>query len=366
MQALDILDSPLQWETERQNRIHQDAIELRRKQARIDVTHREMPAEHQQLPDPHANAMRAVQTAHLASTDAASLRGEWVDKVFRIPRMRSALIPLDDAKEGAEWSKPFALRKADIEPLASFFSGYKQSRLFMPGLAESHIDEEDGLAEAKLDFAVRALLDLKQVGARVILDPPVQIDAQIEFHDLEEELRDCRDHVRARSLIKVAQSVHEKQLAQAVGRGLEMGNALHDALMGDGHINLIRAWERRHGRKPTVQELHQMLTTGKVTANRRSIPVSTGKAARAPVDIVRKEAPVPPWAEAAVPSVKPKESVLQCPAIDTPVVVQDAVEPSQSNDAPTPVVPNRTRQVLMYVLHAAASTAALIAYAWYF
>jgi hypothetical protein len=34
MQVLDLRDNSLQWETERQNRIHQDAVEQKKKQAR--------------------------------------------------------------------------------------------------------------------------------------------------------------------------------------------------------------------------------------------------------------------------------------------------------------------------------------------
>ncbi|MFC7514612.1 hypothetical protein ACFQUU_06310 [Herbaspirillum sp. GCM10030257] len=145
MQALDILDSSLQWETERLNRIHKEALELRKKQARDEPIRNETATD-----DPASPIIRAAQFSKAAVVDAASLRSEWIDKVFRIPRMRSALIPLDEGKEGAEWSKPFSLLKADIEPLGSFFSGYRQSCLFMDG----------GGAEPQLDFTVRALLDL--------------------------------------------------------------------------------------------------------------------------------------------------------------------------------------------------------------
>jgi hypothetical protein len=355
MQALDILDSPLQWETERQNRIHKEALELRKKQARNEPVRNEASAD-----DSASPLIRAAQFPKAAVVDAASLRGEWIDKIFRIPRMRSALIPLDEEKEGAEWSKPFSLLKADIEPFASFFSGYRQSRLFMDG----------GDAEPQLDFTVRALLDLKEVSHKIILDPPVQIDAQIEFHNLEEELRDCRDHVRARNLIKFAQNVHDKQLEQAVVRGREMGNALHDALMGEGHGNLIHAWTQKHKRKPTVQELHLLLTTGKITADRRpaaaaAVPMRE-KPARPVVEMVRKEAPVAPWGEPVAQVAQPKQVPVQ-PVQARPVTaIPEVADEAESEEVAKKVAASRMRQLLMYGLHATIGTAALIAYAWYF
>ncbi|WP_057290487.1 hypothetical protein [Noviherbaspirillum sp. Root189] len=355
MQALDILDSPLQWETERQNRIHKEALELRRKQARDEPMRNETAAD-----DPASPIIRAAQFSKAAVVDAASLRSEWIDKVLRIPRMRSALIPLDDEKEGAEWSKPFSLLKADIEPLASFFSGYRQSRLFMDG----------GDAEPQLDFTVRALLDLKKVSHKIVLDPPVQIDAQIEFHNLEEELCDCRDHVRARNLIKFAQNVHDKQLEQAVVRGREMGNALHDALMGEGHGNLIHAWTQKHKRKPTVQELHLLLTKGKITAdNRRPAAVAAPvmeRSTRPVVEMARKEAPPAPWVEPVAQVVQPKQAAVQ-PVHARPVTaIPDVAGEVESEEVAKKVAASRIRQLLMYGLHATVGTAALIAYAWYF
>ena len=351
MQALDTLDSPLQWETERQNRILKEALELRKKQARNEPVRSDASAE-----DPASPIIRAAQFSKAAAIDVASLRSEWIDKVFRIPRMRSALIPFDNEKDGEEWSKPFSLLKADIEPLASFFTGYRQSRLFM-----------DGGGEPQLDFTVRALLDLKEVSYKIVLEPPVQIDAQIEFHDLEEELRDCRDHVRARNLIKFAQNVHDKQLEQALIRGREMGNALHDALMGEGHGNLIRAWAQKHKRKPTVQELHLLLTTGKITADERRPATAqvVERSTRPVAEMVRKEAPATHWVEPVAQVTQPKPAAVQ-PVQTHPVTAIPEITGEAESVEAAKKVASRTRQLLMYGLHATIGTAALIAYVWYF
>lgn len=216
---------------------------------------------------------------------------------------------------------------------------------------------------------MRALLDLKEVSHKIILDPPVQIDAQIEFHDLEEELRDCRDHIRVRNFIRFAQNVHDKQLEQAVIRGHEMGNALHDALMGEGHGNLIRAWTQKHKRKPTVQELHLLLTTGKITADERrtaavAAPVME-RAIRPVAEMVRKETPVAPWVEPAAQVTQPKQVTAQSVPARPVTAIPEIAGEAESGEVAKKVA-SRTRQLLMYGLHATTGTAALIAYVWYF
>ncbi|MFC7514611.1 hypothetical protein ACFQUU_06305 [Herbaspirillum sp. GCM10030257] len=201
----------------------------------------------------------------------------------------------------------------------------------------------------------------------------MQIDAQIDFHALEEELRDCRDHVRARNLIKFARNVHDKQLEQAVVRGREMGNALHDALMGEGHGNLIHAWTQKHKRKPTVQELHLLLKKEKITAdNRRPAAVADPvmeRSTRPVVDMVREEvsvAPAAPWIEPASQVAQLKQTAPQSIQTRPSIVVSDTAIEGQSEAATKKAVPSRARQLLIYGLHAIICTTALIAYAWYF
>lgn len=376
MHALDVVDNPLQWETERQNRIHQEALEQRKKLANAGAG-----AGSSARSLPRNDGMGGKAEAALPSDsgqkgflgDVDRLRYYWIDKVLRIPRIRSALIPLDDTSEADSWSKPLSLKKADIEPFASFFRGYCRSRLFLEpvSLRAGHIDSSETL---QLDFPVRALFELRGFDSKFIFDPPVQIDAQIEFHDLDEDLRDCRDHARMRMLIEMAESTHDKQLEQAVARGREMGDALHEALMGEGHVNLIRAWERVHQRKPTIQELHLMLTTGRISVEQRQDAASASlrhRPASAPASV---PAPGERVAEAV-----PRRAVPITPRAPAPQVASIPVEPdvpeeevdisvsaSEAKASPSSSPSARVRQVLLYLLHAAVGGAALAAYTWYF
>lgn len=346
MQALDLLDNPLRWETERQNRIHQEAIEQKKK-----------PARSESLPAGRAisDTIGAVsRVPHTPLDEALELSGEWTDKVFHIPSMRSALIPLDEAGEGSDWSKPFSLQKADMEPWLSFYKGYKESRLFLEALAGAEVDT------LQPDFAVRALLELKRIDAKIIFEPPVQINAQVEYHDLEAELR-AGDSARAKTLLKVANNVHEKQLAQAVIKGREMGNLLHDALMGEGHVNLIKAWEKQYQRKPTVQELHLMLTTGRATPERRpaaSVTVTARREAPPPAaSIERKNAASARMTEAPAARLPAQQPKLEA-------FTETAEPPLLFTPAEAKPAHSRKRRILTYLFHAAVCTVALLVYGW--
>lgn len=364
MHALDVVDNPLQWETERQNRILQEAAEQRKKLAPGAAGHAPQRKDGAAVRKEAAAPNDGAQKSFIGDVDR--LRDYWIDKVLRIPRIRSALIPLDDESEGELWSKPLSLRKADIEPFASFFRGYCRSRLFLEPvtLRGGQIEGSEAL---QLDFPVRALFELRGFNPALIFDPPVQIDAQIEFHDLEEDLRDCRDHARMRLLIETAENMHDKQLEQAVAKGREMGDALHDALMGEGHVNLIRAWERVHQRKPSIQELHLMLTTGRINVEQRQEATSP-RPRPAPVAEAR---PVETAPVKSIP-VPRRTFASQAPAIPVEVDVpeQEAGALASGSEASSKdgkaSSSSRTRQILLYLLHAAVGTAALAAYTWYF
>lgn len=362
MHALDVVDNPLKWETERQNRIHQEAVEQRKQLAGARPAGRTQPTN-----DAVSRKMESALPADVVQKsfigDVDRLRDYWIDKVLRIPRIRSALVPLDEATEGDKWSRPLSLKKAEIEPFASFFRGYRRSRLFLEPVS-LRAGQVDGSEVLQLDFPVRALFELRGFDAKLIFDPPVQIDAQIEFHDLEEDLRDCRDHVRMRSLIEMAENMHDKQLDQAVVKGREMGDALHDALMGEGHVNLIRAWQRLHQRKPTVQELHLMLTTGRISVEQRqdAAPVS-GMPRPAPMPEGRPTEAMPTRAVPALPRVVVPQAAPIPVEVDVPEKEADAIAPANGAKASSS---SRVRQVLLYLFHAAVGTAALAAYTWYF
>ncbi len=346
MQALNMLDAPLQWETERQNRIHREAVEQKKRQSRGDDARRE-PAV-------------AVAASRALPADVVAPTHECADKVFHIPDMRSALMFVGDAAEGDEWSKPFSLFKADMQPWLSFLKGYNASRLFLEiastGRGEAIVRQD----HSQIDFAVRALLALKQASVNIILEPPVQINSQVEYHDLEDELRVSRDPAQARALVRRAEAVHEKQLAQAVAKGRQMGNLLYDALMGEGHVNLIRAWEKVHQRKPTVEELHLMLTTGRVRLERRApAAIAQERPPQQPAIVARKEAALP----------KPPEALV---AKEMPSSPQVAMADNRTTRTGTTAAPesepvathHRRRKLLMYLFHVTLCSAALVAYAW--
>ncbi|MEC4719638.1 hypothetical protein RY831_10800 [Noviherbaspirillum sp. CPCC 100848] len=369
MHALDVVDNPLHWETERQNRIHQEAVEQRKKLAGTGAgTAPRSLSRNDGMSNNTEAALAADSGQRSFLGDAERLRYYWIDKVLRIPRIRSALIPLDETSEADSWSKPLSLKKADIEPFASFFRGYCRSRLFLEpvSLRAGQIDSSEAL---QLDFPVRALFELRGFDAKFIFDPPVQIDAQIEFHDLEEDLRECRDHARMRLLIEMAESMHDKQLEQAVARGREMGDALHDALMGEGHVNLIRAWERVHQRKPTIQELHLMLTTGRISVEQRQDAASTStrhRPAPAPVAEERRAEAMPRRAVPITPRAAAPQPQAAAIPVEQHVPEEEAGTNVSASEAKAASSSSRVRQVFLYLLHAAVGGAALVAYTWYF
>ncbi len=353
MQALDVLDNPLQWETERQNRIHQVAIEQKKKQMRADDARRER----QLVGNTSEGKSPAFSVPSGAIThNAAGIADQWTDKVRHIPDMRLALIPLDEGSEGKEWSKPFSLFKADMEPWLSFYQGYRESRLFLEASSSAHAHAGDASSERQLDFPVRALLELKKVSTKIILEPPVQINGLVEYHDLDGELSVCRDPALAKALFKVANEVHENHLRRAIESGRAMGNALHEALMGDGHVNLINSWEKVFSRKPTIDELHQMLTTGRVkisTERRQQAPEPKTPAQHSRPTAISRDAMLTPRREP--PPVKaapqPEADIAVKPA---DVQAKSAIESSPQH--------HRNKKILWRLLHAAIGCAALIAY----
>ncbi|HYD96843.1 MAG TPA: hypothetical protein VEC01_16050 [Noviherbaspirillum sp.] len=340
MHALDLRDNALQWESERQNRIHQDALEQKKKQMRLEAVRRDAPAE------------RAPAAPPLPLE-------ELIDKVYRIPDMRSALMPLDDDAE--TWSKPFSLAKADMEPWLSFYKGYRQSRLFLEGAGAV---AESGMPA--LDFPVQALLELRQVNVRLIVEPPVQINGQVEYLDVEGELANSNDPAHVRALLRTAVLAHDQQLGVAVEKGRAMGDLLHDALLGEGHVHLIKAWERVYRRKPTVEELHRMLTTG-----RTQPPVEKKAAAN---EIRQRPAPTTPPAIEPRPRPAPPQAAVAAPASPRkqPAPLPQPVIPELDDDDDDEAIvtlgkaagkpAQRGRRIAWHLAHAALGCAALAAY----
>lgn len=243
----------LQQETERQRRLLEEARKaveqekvrmrqggVRRIEPRLD----ELPA----MPVPQRGELREEGRQDHALPlpgDEMPPPAEFVVPLRSVPDMRSALIPIDDA-DGATWSKPFSLPRANMEPWLSFLRGYRASALF-----PEHAAAGSGL---RVDAAVQALLELKGIDIKVILEPAVQINGPVEY----------AEDVPAQAISGNERDVHENQLAKAFEKGCEMGNHLYDALLGEGYVNLVQAWEKVHSRKPSVSELHFMLTTGRV------------------------------------------------------------------------------------------------------
>lgn len=348
MQALELRDNSLQWETERQNRILQSAAEQKKKQ---------MSMENARRSDARQNVPAEMQFA----------LEEWIEKVHRIPDMRSALIPVEDGVDSDEWSKPFSLAKADMEPWLSFYKGYKQSRLFLETTSAQRSASGDECWPTP-DFAVRAILELKQISIKIIAEPPVQINRQVAYFDLEGELQVNRDPTRVRALLVSAANVHDAELRKAVEKGRDMGNMLHDALLGEGHRNLITAWTRVFNRKPSIEELHLMLTTGrvKVSAERKpptpevkpktietrdetvagtSIPVKRPEASMSPMS------PTPPIPKAIPARVEP--AAIAKMVADTEPDDDDDEMPFQREAG------NNKRKILWHLLQATVCCAAL-------
>lgn len=342
MQALELRDNSLQWETERQNRILQDAVEQKKKRMSME------------------NAQRGEPRAHAMPAELPTALEEWVEKVHRIPEMRSALIPFDEGADTEEWSKPFSLAKADMEPWLSFYRGYKQSRLF---LEMSPAQSADPGRWPALDYAVRAILELKQVPPKIIAEPPVQINRQVEYFDLEGELQVNRDPTRVRALLISAANVHDAELRKAVEQGRAMGNQLHDALLGEGHCNLINAWGRVFSRKPTIEELHLMLTTGrvKVSAERKPTAAASAPELRPTIVAPRSEAP----AEASMPLMRQEPPIPKAPPVRVePAAIAKMVADTEPDDeeeetAATPDPGNSKRKIAWHLVQAVACCAAL-------
>lgn len=255
---------PLQLETERQNRIYQEALELKRMQALMAEARKTLQIEGkrpEEIPAPRAQEQSKPSITETPVSETPI--PECGDIVVSIPRLRSTVLPLDESDQG-DWSPPFYLRKLDMEPWTSYLSGYRKSRLFLePSFANGN-EGADEDSELHVDFPVRALLELSQFPVSALLDPLVQIDGQVEYIDLGDEVRTCRDPRLARSLAESGLAAHRRQLASAYDIGLQLGNHLYDTLLGEGLSNLTLAWEAVYSRRPTIDELHQMLTTGRV------------------------------------------------------------------------------------------------------
>lgn len=343
--TLDVIDSALQWETERQNKLHQQALEQKKKPEQEEAHAASVPA-----------AARQDTPKQRADTGTG-----WPDKVRLIPDMRSALIPLDEKAEGSDWSKPFSLLKADMQPWLSFLEGYGQSRLFLRTGDSMRI---------QLDHAVCALLELKKLSPALILEPPVQINRQVEYQDFDAEPAGSHGDL----LRKLAQETHDKQLERAMEQGRRMGDRLYDAMMGEGYANLVKAWERKHGRKPSVDDLHMMLSTGRVHAERRR--------SRTALPPEERSAPLPPAAAPAMPRKQPEppaapaprtaaepQFVLPVAADDTDLEDDDAtvtLSSAKPHKASPKAKPSLAKKLAWLALHGSmlVSSGAAITYFW--
>jgi hypothetical protein len=255
----------LQLETERQNRIYQEALELKRLQARTKETcDDQQPANEDSL-----EASTSMPLDHAADSPPSLS-----NVILSLPDLRIAFYRPDENGQ-TRWSKPFLLSKLDMEPWLSYFNGYRKSRLFLERSIANGNDNADENSELHIDFAVRALFDLKRIDAIVILDPLVQISGHVEYVDLDEEVRTCRTSHMALSLAESGHKAHRKQLETAFAKGLQLGNELHEALLGEGLVHLIAAWENICGRKPTIEELHLMLTTRRIKIPTGMVEVAT-------------------------------------------------------------------------------------------
>jgi len=203
-------------------------------------------------------------------------------------------------------------------------------------------------------------------------EPPVQINGPVESLDIEGEISNSRDPSHVRALLRSAVVAHDRLLDTAKERGRAMGDTLHDALLGDGHANLIKAWEKARGRKPTVEDLHRMLTSGRTQPPPERRPAPADAAPRMPEQIV-KEAPVrptpaarvaPPAASVAAPVAPPK---LRAPQIDPAAIDDDDDDEAiVTLGAKKQAKPNKTRRLAWTLLHAALGTAALAGYFFLF
>lgn len=341
----------LERETERQQRLQQEArkaFEQKRAQLRGEPLKPEvwpMPSPAQRAPLPQQSVAAQVSA------------NESINKLCSIPEIRSALIPLDEALEGEQWSKPFSLAKAEMEPWAAYLQGYYASRLFpLPADSPS--------SQLSMDVAVQALLELKRIDPRFILEPVVQIDQPAEFLDLAAELQQCRDPAQARRLTAIANDVHEAQLVKAIEKGRELGDHLYHALLGEGFVNLIHAWERVYKRKPSVNELHHMLTNGCVRIIPDAPSVARERLLPERTTVVRRPPEIPP-PQTAVRDEKPQAmpSVSTAPA--APVITPVALESDDTNTVTffgTQFRLTRWQKILLQVFNLVLCGAAVAAY----
>lgn len=358
----------LDRETERQQRLQQEArkaLEQKKNQLRGNESHKRNMADEAPLQRPRQPVQPVSSPSLQASAPVEEAAGESIDRLRSIPEIRSALIPIDIAIEGDQWSKPFLLSKADVEPWTSYLQGYHASRLF-PGGGQP--------GQLKIDVAVQALFELKGLDPRYILDPVAQINQPAEFLDLATELRSCRDRVQAKALTTVANDVHEAQLVKAIEKGRELGDHLYHSLVGEGFSNLIRAWEYVYKRKPTVNELHLMLTNGsvRVMPDAPSAPPQELRPRLTP-EHPPQARPLPEPVARIVPPVAPPEERPQAKPVAVPVassarsrIVVPVVDDDDDTDVATlfskPPGLARWQKILLQLLHIALCGAAITAY----
>lgn len=353
MAPSDLLKDSLQRETERQNRIYQEAIARKKnpvqqglaEEARIEsqaqftnktsidtgvagmpdiASEFALPRDVAGVPPVEAQAAPASSASHEAPVVASEPAPDIADRLSHIPEIRSALMPPDASVQEGAWSKPFSLTRPDMEPWLSFYKGYRQSRLFREGAENTAFDPSSG---APLDFAVLALLELRQADPKLLLDPPVRINGPVRYAELEEDLRACRNEQEARFLIERAAQAHEAQLHVAIDRGREMGNLLYDALMGEGHSNLIKAWQDAYQRKPTIEELHLMLTAGRTKPATSKRPQAVAERE----ERTDEEKPVAP----AVVQLAPQEQPAK-PVMSQKEMPRERVAPKEAPEMPRP------------------------------
>ncbi len=309
------------------------ALELRAETAHWDDT--------ETLPEPFGARVR------LQLVDgAASRSAPWQDMLQAIPAMRSALVPVDE-EEAAGWSKPFSLVKAQFEPWLSYYTGYCSSRLFIRGART-----ETG--HPAIDFPVRALLNLRGIDPLLIIEPPVCIDGPVEYFDASRAPRARRDRGVDTSLARAADAMHRGQLRRACERGQALGNQLHDALLGDGLANLIRAWEKAYRRKPNAHELHLMLTTG------RTAPVWQSKPAAPSISPISPKLPIADRMQpraVSFPVIAPTGVAEVAPDLARvmPTVMTAADRPSSGNSEPLFTQPSHPGWHWHYLTHLAGA-----------
>lgn len=308
---------------------------------------------------------------------SANLIEHWRDRVRALPEMRSALIALDESVEGSGWSNAFSLCKADLEPWLSFYSGYKQSALFATPAPSFHAQAAGEPVTLQLQYEVQAIIALRGMGKKLILEPPVQINRPVEYLDLISELNACRDPRQAQELAKIANEAHDRLLAEATEKGRAVGDRLYHALLGPDLINLSKQWQKLHQRAPNAEELCCMLTTGRIKVIPAKRPAATSANPREEKPAVRR-APV----HSEKPRQAPAVAVEPEPLPDVPVNIRQpvsaAVKPQQNtaeplNRKPAPIAQkpaeeapkhNRLRKLLRYLCLGGLCCAALAAHAW--